>query len=90
MEKLADKDFQVKESGDSIMYVLGGYDEKELSDKIRSLENNVEVQGVVEIIENEDVKPLENEQIDKIVNSTEIIRDNTLATAEIIKKIWFQ
>jgi hypothetical protein len=39
-EKLADKDFQVKESGDSIMYVLGGYDEKELSDKIKELEQN--------------------------------------------------
>ena len=32
-EKLADRDFQVKESGDSIMYVLGGYDENELSTK---------------------------------------------------------
>lgn len=77
-EKLADKDFQVKESGDSIMYVLGGYDEKELSDKIKELEeNNVEVQGVVEIAENEDVKPLENEQIEKIINSPEIIIEDS-------------
>ena len=82
-EKLADKDFQVKESGDSIMYVLGGYDEKELSDKIKELEeNNVEVQGVVEIVENEDVKPLENEQIDKIINSPEIVSDNLSAPNE--------
>ena len=85
-EKLADKDFQVKESGDSIMYVLGGYDEKELSDKIKELEeNNVEVQGVVEIVENEDVKPLENEQIDKIINSPEIASDNLSAPDEDAK-----
>ena len=46
-EKLADRDFQVKESGDSIMYVLGGYNEQELSDKIKELEDNdVEVQGL--------------------------------------------
>ena len=85
-EKLADKDFQVKESGDSIMYVLGGYDEKELSNKIKELEeNNVEVQGVVEIVENEDVKPLENEQIDKIINSPEIVSDNLSAPDEDAK-----
>ena len=83
-EKLADKDFQVKESGDSIMYVLGGYDEKELSDKIKELEeNNVEVQGVVEIAENEDVKPLENEQIEKIISSPEIIIEDS---SEIISE----
>lgn len=77
-EKLADKDFQVKESGDSIMYVLGGYDEKELSDKIKELEeNNVEVQGVVEIAENEDVKPLENEQVEKIINSPKILIEDS-------------
>ena len=51
MEKLADKDFQVKESGDSIMCVLSGYDEKELSDKIKELEeNNVEIQGVLKLL----------------------------------------
>ena len=83
-EKLADKDFQVKESGDSIMYVLGGYDEKELSDKIKELEeNNVEVQGVVEIAENEDVKPLENEQVEKIINSPKIISEGS---SEIISE----
>ena len=83
-EKLADKDFQVKESGDSIMYVLGGYDEKELSDKIKELEeNNVEVQGVVEIAENEDVKTLENEQIEKIINSPEIIEDSEEIISEV-------
>ena len=84
MGKLADKDFQVKESGDSIMYVLGGYDEKELSDKIKELEeNNVEVQGVVEIAENEDVKTLENDQIEKIINSPEIISEDS---SEIISE----
>ena len=68
------------------MYVLGGYDEKELSDKIKELEeNNVEVQGVVEIVENEDVKPLENEQIDKIINSPEIVSDNLSAPNEDAK-----
>ena len=72
-ERLADKDFQQKESGDSIMYVLGGYDEKELSDKIKKLEEkNIEVKGVVEIAENEEIKPLKEEQIEKIVNTPKI------------------
>ncbi|MDG1237783.1 MAG: DUF6089 family protein [Flavobacteriales bacterium] len=69
-EKLADRDFQVKESGDSIMYVLGGYDEQELSEKIKELEdNNVDVQGVVEITENQEITTLEEERIEQIVNS---------------------
>jgi hypothetical protein len=67
---LADRDFQVKESGDSIMYVLGGYDEQELSEKIKELEdNNVDVQGVVEIAENQEITTLEEERIEQIVNS---------------------
>ena len=69
-EKLADRDFQVKESGDSIMYVLGGYNEQELSDKIKELEDNdVEVQSIVEIAENEEITPLKEEKIDQIKNS---------------------
>ena len=69
-EKLADRDFQVKESGDSIMYVLGGYNEQELSDKIKELEDNdVEVQGIVEIAENKEITPLKEEKVDQIKNS---------------------
>ena len=69
-EKLADRDFQVKESGDSIMYVLGGYNEQELSDKIKELEDNdVEVQGIVEIAENKEITPLREEKVDQIKNS---------------------
>ena len=71
-EKLADKDFQVKESGDSIMYVLGGYDENELSSKIKELEdNNVEVQGIVEISSDDEIIALDKEEIEQIMNTPE-------------------
>ena len=75
-EKLADKDFQVKESGDSIMYVLGGYDENELSTKIKELEdNNVEVQGIVEISSDDEIIPLKQLEIDEIMN-TPVVQPN--------------
>ena len=69
-EKLADRDFQVKESGDSIMYVLGGYDQDELSTKIKELEeNNVNVQGIVEISSDDEITSLEKEEVDQIMNT---------------------
>ena len=69
-EKLADRDFQVKESGDSIMYVLGGYDQDELSTKIKELEeNNVNVQGIVEISSDDEITTLEKEEVDQIMNT---------------------
>ena len=81
-EKLADKDFQVKESGDSIMYVLGGYDENELSTKIKELEdNNVEVQGVIEISSDNEIIPLQQEEIDKIMNNP-IVKPNESAKSD--------
>ena len=68
-EKLADRDFQVKESGDSVMYVLGGYDIDELSNKIKELEeNNVNVQRIVEISSNDEITTLEKEEVDQIMN----------------------
>jgi len=77
-EKLADRDFQVKESGDSIMYVLGGYDENELSTKIRELEdNNVEVKGIVEISLDDEIIALEEEEIEQIMNTPQIVKDNS-------------
>ena len=69
-EKLADRDFQVKESGDSIMYVLGGYDQDELSTKIKELEeNNVNVQGIVEISSDDEITSLEKEEVDQIMDT---------------------
>lgn len=69
-EKLADRDFQVKESGDSIMYVLGGYDQDELSTKIKELEeNNVNVQGIVEISSDDEITALDKEEVDQIMNT---------------------
>ena len=69
-EKLADRDFQVKESGDSIMYVLGGYDQDELSTKIKELEeNNVNVQGIVEISSDDEITTLEKEEVNQIMNT---------------------
>ena len=70
-EKLSDKDFQVKESGDSTVYVLGGYNEEELSNKIKELEqDSVEIQGVVEISENQEIVTIQEEEVSKIINST--------------------
>ena len=81
-EKLADKDFQVKESGDSIMYVLGGYDENELSTKIKELEdNNVEVQGVIEISSDNEIIPLQQEEIEKIMNNP-VVKPNESAKSD--------
>ena len=77
-EKLADRDFQVKESGDSIMYVLGGYDENELSTKIKELEdNNVEVQGIVEISKDDEIIALEEEEVEQIMNTTVTTTNNS-------------
>ena len=80
-EKLADKDFQVKESGDSIMYVLGGYDENELSTKIKELEdNNVEVQGIIEISSDDEIIPLKQLEIDEIMNTPVVQADKDLSS----------
>ena len=63
-KKLANKDFQVRESGDSVMYVLGGYDESELASKIKELQNDdIKVQGVVEISENNEVINIDVEEV---------------------------
>ena len=69
-EKLSDKDFQVKESGDSTVYVLGGYNEEELSNKIKELEqDSVDIQGVVEISENQEIVTIQEEEVNEIINS---------------------
>ena len=69
-EKLSDKDFQVKESGDSTLYVLGGYNKEELSNKIKELEqDSVDIQGVVEISENQEIVTIQEEEVNEIINS---------------------
>ena len=69
-EKLSDKDFQVKESGDSTVYVLGGYNEEELSNKIKELEqDSVDIQGVVEISENQEIVTIQEKEVNEIINS---------------------
>ena len=70
-KKLANRDFQVKESGDSILYVMGGYDPNIVADVIKELENDsVEVQGVVEINDQDEITP---------VNVDEIIAESNVA-----------
>ena len=90
-EKLADRDFQVKESGDSIMYVLGGYDENELSTKIKELEdNNVEVQGIVEISSDDEITSLDEGEVDKIMNTNQTVTGNSIkneSSAEFVPVI---
>ena len=77
-EKLADIDFKVKESGDSILYVLGGYEKNELSTKINQLEeNNIEVQGIVEISSDDEIISLDQKEIEEIMNTPELINDKS-------------
>ena len=78
--RLANKDFQVKESGDSVMYVLGGYDEAELVDKINELkEDSIDIQGVVEISETNTITPVDVEEViqnvqeDTVTNEEELV-----------------
>jgi hypothetical protein len=71
-EKLAERDFQVKQSGDSVIYVIGGYDEKELSTKIKELDDNsIDVQGIVEISSNDKIIPLGKGDIEDIMYKSE-------------------
>jgi hypothetical protein len=69
-KKLANKDFQVRESGDSIMYVLGGYSESELANKIKELENDsIDIKGVVEISDDNEITNVNIEDILEEENS---------------------
>jgi hypothetical protein len=77
-KKLANKDFQVKESGDSVMYVLGGYDETELVEKIKELEeDSIDVQGVVEISENNEIT---NIDVEEVIENVEKQKEEELAS----------
>ncbi|MDG2343409.1 MAG: SPOR domain-containing protein [Flavobacteriales bacterium] len=59
-KKLANKDFQVRESGDSVLYVLGGFTEEELVQKIEEIQQDtsISIVDVVEIVDDE-IKPVE-------------------------------
>ena len=59
-KKLANQDFQVRESGDSVLYVMGGYNEEELAQKIEEIQQDtsINIVDVVEIVDNE-IKPVE-------------------------------
>ena len=73
-KKLANRDFQVKESGDSILYVMGGYDPNMVADVIKELEeDSVQVQGVVEINDQDEITPV---NVDEIVESIEVANES--------------
>ena len=73
-KKLANRDFQVKESGDSILYVMGGYDPNMVADVIKELEeDSVQVQGVVEINDQDEITSVD---IDEIVESIEVANES--------------
>ena len=73
-KKLANRDFQVKESGDSILYVMGGYDPNMVADVIKELEeDSVQVQGVVEINDQDEITPVD---VDEIVESIEVANES--------------
>lgn len=73
-KKLANRDFQVKESGDSILYVMGGYDPNMVADVIKELEeDSVQVQGVVEINDQDEITTVD---VDEIVESIEVANES--------------
>ena len=73
-KKLANRDFQVKESGDSILYVMGGYDPNMVADVIKEFEeDSVQVQGVVEI---NDQDVITSVNVDEIVESIEVSNES--------------
>ena len=73
-KKLANRDFQVKESGDSILYVMGGYDPNMVADVIKELEeDSVQVQGVVEINDQDEITSV---NFDEIVESIEVANES--------------
>ena len=73
-KKLANRDFQVKESGDSILYVMGGYDADMVVDVIKELEeDSVQVQGVVEINDQDEITSV---NVDEIVESIEVANES--------------
>ncbi|MEC7527656.1 MAG: hypothetical protein VYB53_05815, partial [Bacteroidota bacterium] len=73
-KKLANRDFQVKESGDSILYVMGGYDADMVADVIKELEeDSVQVQGVVEINDQDEITSV---NVDEIVESIEVANES--------------
>ena len=76
-EKLANKDFQVKESGDSVLYVLGGYDKEELAQKIEEIkqDTSINVVDVVEIVDDE-IKSVE------IPDEPDVVRVDPILTTD--------
>ena len=77
-KQLANRDFQVKESGDSILYVMGGYDPNMVADVIKELEeDSVQVQGVVEINDQDEVIPVDVEEIVESIEAVNETVDNT-------------
>ena len=63
----------MKESGDSILYVMGGYDPNMVADVIKELEeDSVQVQGVVEINDQDEITPVD---VDEIVESIEVANE---------------
>ena len=73
-KKLANRDFQVKESGDSILYVMGGYDPNMVADVIKELEqDSVQVQGVVEINDQDEITSVD---VDEIIESIEVANES--------------
>ena len=58
------------------MYVLGGYEKNELSTKINQLEEeNIEVQGIVEISSDDEIISLNQKEIEEIMNTPKLIND---------------
>ena len=87
-KELSNKNFKIIERGDSVLYVIGGFEtEEDLASEISNLqEDNIEVQGVLEAETNEDgevtgdVNPVENFEDNDSLNTDN--KDNSTQVTE--------
>ncbi len=82
-KELSNKNFKVIERGDSVLYVIGGFETvDDMTDEIANLENDsIEVQGVVEVNTesdgelSEDITPVENYQSEDEADNEELVNE---------------
>jgi hypothetical protein len=72
-KKLANQDFQVRERGDSVLYVMGGYNEDELAQKIEEIKQDTSIKkiDVVKIVDDEIIPVEVSEQKVEIPEETD-------------------
>ena len=88
-KELSNKNFKVIESGDSVLYVIGGFETvDDISDEIASLESDsIEIQGVVEVSNDSDEdSPVDINPIDDFQSEESLAIDDE-STEDTIEPI---